>query len=148
MVGEIHDEFDVVERPLTLPDGGIIFDAGIKVRDLETQYQIALADDSSYETIGGFVLSRLGFIPHGGESFEADGYRFTVMEMDRRRVSRVKIKAVPPPAPPPELSPETASATADGTTAAPDVQPEPQREKLVPAGTTKRSRRSRSQEAK
>src|SRR6204780_291404 len=34
MVGEIHDEFDVVERPLTLPAGGIIFDAAIKVRDL------------------------------------------------------------------------------------------------------------------
>ncbi|HKV06476.1 MAG TPA: hemolysin family protein [Candidatus Acidoferrales bacterium] len=104
MVGEIHDEFDVVERPLTLADGGMIFDAGIKVRDLESQYKISLADDSSYETVGGFVLSRLGFIPRGGESFEADGYRFTVMEMDRRRVSRVKIKPLQPrvqsPAPP------------------------------------------------
>jgi len=37
-------------------------------------------------------LSRLGFIPRGGESFETNGLRFTVMEMDRRRVSRVKIK--------------------------------------------------------
>jgi putative hemolysin len=137
MVGEIHDEFDVVERPLTLPDGGIIFDAGIKVRDLETQYKIALADDSSYETIGGFVLSRLGFIPHGGESFEADGYRFTVMEMERRRISRVKIKALPPPAPPPESSPEPATAA----TTAPAVPAEPPHEKLVPAGPARRSRR-------
>jgi putative hemolysin len=102
MVGEIHDEFDVVERPLVLPDGGMIFDAGIKVRDLAAQYNITLADDSSYETVGGFVLSRLGFIPRGGESFESDGYRFTVMEMERRRVSRVKIKALPaPPVKPP-----------------------------------------------
>jgi putative hemolysin len=94
MVGEIHDEFDVVERPLTLPDGAMIFDAAIKVRDLEAQYNITLPDDSSYETIGGFVLNRLGFIPRGGESFEADGYRFTVMEMERRRVSRVKVKSL------------------------------------------------------
>src|SRR3984885_14284612 len=102
MVGEIHDEFDVVEHPLVLPDGGMIFDAGIKVRDLAAQYNITLADDSSYETVGGFVLSRLGFIPRGGESFESDGYRFTVMEMERRRVSRVKIKALPaPPVKPP-----------------------------------------------
>jgi putative hemolysin len=92
MVGEIHDEFDVVEHPLVLPDGGMIFDAGINVRELETQYSIILPDDPSYETIGGFVLNRLGFIPRGGESFEADGYRFTVMEMEHRRVSRVKIK--------------------------------------------------------
>src|SRR6202047_4633904 len=92
MVGEIHDEFDVVEHPLVLPDGGMIFDAAINVRELETQYNIVLPDDPSYETIGGFVLNRLGFIPRGGESFEADGFRFTVMEMEHRRVSRVKIK--------------------------------------------------------
>jgi CBS domain containing-hemolysin-like protein len=92
LVGEIHDEFDVVERPLAAPDGGMIFDAATKVRDLQAQYNIALPDDSSYETIGGFVLSRLGLIPRGGESFDADGYNFTVLQMARRRVSRVKIK--------------------------------------------------------
>ena len=108
MVGEIHDEFDVVERPMILADGGMIFDAAIKVRDLKTQYNIALADDSSYETVGGFVLSRLGFIPRGGESFESDGYRFTVMEMERRRVSRVKIKPLHPQGEnhPPQTAPD------------------------------------------
>jgi magnesium and cobalt exporter, CNNM family len=96
MVGEIHDEFDVVEHPLTLPDGALVFDGAIKVRDLETQYNISLPDDSSYETIGGFVIHQLGFIPRGGESFEANGYRFTVMDMDHRRVSRVKVKQLHP----------------------------------------------------
>jgi putative hemolysin len=94
MVGEIHDEFDVVERPLTLPDGSMIFDAALNVRDLQVQYNISIPDDPSYETIGGFILNRLGFIPRGGESFEAEGFRFTVMEMDHRRISRVKIKAL------------------------------------------------------
>ena len=42
------------------------------------------------------MLNRLGFIPRGGESFEADGFRFTVMEMDHRRVSRVKMKPLRP----------------------------------------------------
>jgi putative hemolysin len=113
MVGEIHDEFDVVERPLVLPDGGMIFDAAIKVRDLAAKHNIDLPDDPSYETVGGFILNRLGFVPRGGESFEADGYRFTVMEMDKRRVSRVKIKPLPVPAPPPSES------------AAPTSSPEP-----------------------
>src|SRR5271168_3266884 len=98
MVGEIHDEFDVVERPLSLTDGSMVFDGATNVRDLETQYNIAIPDDPSYETIGGFVLNRLGFIPRGGESFEADGFRFTVMEMEHRRVSRVKIKPLTVPA--------------------------------------------------
>jgi putative hemolysin len=96
MVGEIHDEFDVVERPLTLPDGSMIFDGATNVRELESQYNIELPEDSSYETVGGFILNQLGFIPRGGESFEAYGYRFTVMDMDHRRVSRVKIKSVKP----------------------------------------------------
>jgi CBS domain containing-hemolysin-like protein len=96
MVGEIHDEFDVVEGPLNLPDGGMIFDAAIKIRELEARYNIVVPEDPSYETIGGFVLNRLGFIPRGGESFEADGFRFTVMEMDHRRVSRVKMKKLRP----------------------------------------------------
>jgi putative hemolysin len=111
MVGEIHDEFDVVERPLTLPDGGMIFDAAIKIRELAARYNIILPEDPSYETVGGFVLTRLGFIPRGSESFEADGYRFTVMEMDHRRVSRLKIKPLPPaivPSPAHESAPQSA----------------------------------------
>ena len=54
----------------SLADGGMIFDAAMKVRELEAQYNIALPEDPAYETIGGFVLNRLGFIPRGGESFE------------------------------------------------------------------------------
>jgi putative hemolysin len=94
VVGEIHDEFDVEERPLTLADGAVIFDAGLNVRDLDTQYNITLPEDPAYATVGGFVLDQLGFIPRGGESFEYGNFRFTVVEMDGRRVARVKIQRV------------------------------------------------------
>jgi CBS domain containing-hemolysin-like protein len=96
VVGEIHDEFDVVERPLTLADGAIIFDAALNVRDLDAQYNITLPEDSAYATVGGFVLAQLGFIPRGGESFEYGQFRFTVVEMDGRRVARVKIQRARP----------------------------------------------------
>src|SRR5579863_2248866 len=96
VIGEIHDEFDVVERPLTLADGAVIFDAALNVRDLDAQYNITLPEDPAYATVGGFVLDQLGFIPRGGENFEYDGYRFTVVEMDGRRVARVKIQRVRP----------------------------------------------------
>jgi putative hemolysin len=99
MVGEIHDEFDVVERPLTLADGAVVFDAALNVRDLDTQYNITLPEDPAYATVGGFVLDRLGFIPRGGESFEYENLRFTVVEMDGRRVARVKIQRVRSPEP-------------------------------------------------
>jgi CBS domain containing-hemolysin-like protein len=116
MVGEIHDEFDVVEGPHVLPEGELLFDGAIAVRELETQYNIALPEDPAYETLGGFILNRLGFIPRGGESFEAEGYRFTVMEMDHRRVARVKIKMLPPPG-----SQQPIGETGEPATAAPDA---------------------------
>ena len=96
MVGEIHDEFDVVERPLTLADGAVIFDAALNVRDLDTQYNITLPEDAAYATVGGFVLDQLGFIPKGGENFEYGGFRFSVVEMDGKRVARVKIERILP----------------------------------------------------
>ncbi len=96
VVGEIHDEFDVIERPLTLADGAVIFDAALNVRDLDTQYNIPLPEDPAYATVGGFVLDQLGFIPRGGESYEYGQFRFTVVEMDGRRVARVKIQRVRP----------------------------------------------------
>jgi len=98
VVGEIHDEFDVVERPLTLADGAIIFDAALNVRDLDTQYNISLPEDPAYATVGGFVLDQLGFIPRGGESFEYGNYRLSVVEVDGKRVARVKIQRARPAA--------------------------------------------------
>jgi putative hemolysin len=55
-----------------------------------------LPDDPAYATVGGFVLDQLGFIPKGGESFEYGNFRFTVVEMDGKRVARVKIQLLPP----------------------------------------------------
>ena len=131
VVGEIYDEFDVIERPLTLADGAMIFDASLNVRDLETQYDIVLPEDPAYATLGGFVLSQLGFIPRGGETFEYDGFRFTVVEMDRRRVARLKIQRIKAPSP--------ASATSEPSGAALPSTPR----ETPPAETTPQPPRTR-----
>jgi len=96
IVGEIHDEFDVIERPLTLADGAVIFDAALNVRDLDAQYGIQIPEDPAYATVGGFVLDQLGFIPKGGESFIFHDLRFTIAEMDGKRVARVKVERAKP----------------------------------------------------
>lgn len=155
MVGEFHDEFDVVERPMRLPDGSLIFDAALKVRDLESQYGITLPDDPAYETIGGFVLTHLGFVPRGGESFEASGYLFTVMDMERRRVSRVKIRPVAVAAAVPRSTEaksdseiarpaEAANASASAAAAATNTSDSIAAETAAAPAHARRSRRSRS----
>jgi magnesium and cobalt exporter, CNNM family len=104
LVGEIHDEFDLVEAPQIVGTGAetaMIFDGSASLRDLESQHNIVLPEDPAYATLGGFVLAQLGFIPRGGETFEYAGYRFTVVEMDRRRVARVKLQRIAPADAPP-----------------------------------------------
>lgn len=117
LVGEIHDEFDVVEKPVTLADGAVIFDGALNVRDLDTQYNISLPEDPAYATVGGFVMDQLGFIPRGGESFEFGSYRFTVLEMDGRRVTRVQIQLIRPP--------ESKAAAESQAIRASDAHPKP-----------------------
>jgi putative hemolysin len=90
-------------------DAAMIFDASLSLHDLESSYNIKLPEDPAYATVGGFVLAQLGFIPRGGESFDYEGYRFTVVEMDRRRIARIKIQRLKQPGDPavPASPPET-----------------------------------------
>src|ERR1044071_6037124 len=98
IVGELEDEFDVAQRPaVALASGAVVLDGGFNLRDLETQYDIALPREEGFETLAGFVMSQLGKIPKGGERFEFDGRRYTVLQMDGHRILRVKIETVPPP---------------------------------------------------
>ncbi len=136
LVGEIHDEFDVIEAPLLVGSGAeaaLIFDGAASLRDLQTQYNIVLPEDPAYTTLSGFVMTQLGFIPRGGEAFDYGGYRFTVLEMDRRRVSRVKLQRLPS-APPPEPQQPPQPVTRGPAGAAPEKSKEPVPAPRIPSG--------------
>jgi CBS domain containing-hemolysin-like protein len=108
LVGEVEDEFDVGARAvLTTGAGGIVLDGSVSLRDLETQIHWKLPRDGGVETLAGFLLTRLGRIPQGGESIEFEGRRLTVMEMTGRRISKVRIEQLgsPQPEPAPEKAP-------------------------------------------
>ena len=95
VVGELEDEHDIAEPPaLSLGSSSAVFDGGENIRDLESQFHIRLPRDQGFETLAGFVMSRLQKIPRGGESFEHDGRRYTVLQMDGHRIKRVKIEAL------------------------------------------------------
>ena len=55
---------------------------------------------AGFETLAGFLLFRMGAIPHAGESMIYQGRRFTVLEMERDRIARVRIEKLPGPAGP------------------------------------------------
>jgi CBS domain containing-hemolysin-like protein len=95
VVGELEDEFDVNARTvLTTATGGMVLDGSVSLRDLETQMHWKLPRENGVETLAGFLLTRLGRIPAGGESVEFEGRRMTVLEMSGRRISKVRIEQV------------------------------------------------------
>jgi CBS domain containing-hemolysin-like protein len=96
LIGEVEDEFDVGARAaLTTATGGMVLDGSVSLRDLETQMHWSLPRDAGVETLAGFLLTRLGKIPHGGESIEYEGRRLTVLEMSGRRIGKVRIEQEP-----------------------------------------------------
>lgn len=95
ITGELDDEFDVPTRPvLTTAAGALLLEGSVNLRDLETQMQWSLPRDGGVETLAGFVLTRLGRIPRGGESVVYGGRRLTVTEMDGRRIKQIRVEPV------------------------------------------------------
>ncbi|HET7440768.1 MAG TPA: transporter associated domain-containing protein, partial [Terriglobales bacterium] len=64
----------------------------IPIRDLATMYEIELPSEAGFETLAGFLLSQLGYIPKPGDQVTYGDRRFTILEMDRNRVARVRIE--------------------------------------------------------
>ena len=94
--GDISDEHDV-SRPAPAAGAAVIeLDGSTNIRDLASQYSIELPGDAGFETLAGFLLQRLGYIPAPGESVTYDGRTFIVDRMDRNRIARVKISNLRP----------------------------------------------------
>ncbi|MFZ0793881.1 MAG: hemolysin family protein [Candidatus Korobacteraceae bacterium] len=96
LVGEIEDEFDITGQSFLPGDPSMTLDGSANIRDLESQYHIVLPRDDGFETLAGFVLSRLQRIPRPDDNFEYEGRRYTVATMDGLRVESVKIETIQP----------------------------------------------------
>jgi putative hemolysin len=98
LTGELEDEFDDPARPpIGSASGVLLLDGGVNLRDLETQMQWRLPREGGVETLAGFVLMRLGHIPRVGESVDYKDRRFTVMDMDGRRISKIRVEPLEEP---------------------------------------------------
>ncbi|MGD0507920.1 MAG: transporter associated domain-containing protein, partial [Terriglobales bacterium] len=99
LVGELEDEFDVASTPPAVTDANapLLLDGTINIRDLETQYEIKLPQEEGFETLAGFLLSRLQKMPAGGEVFDYEDRRYVVEKMDGHRIATVRVEPVPAP---------------------------------------------------
>ena len=98
IVGDIRDEYDVDEAPIVdLGDGRLLVDAAIPILDLSRYLGTELPEHSEYNSLGGFIVTRLGRVPGVGATLEEDDLQFIVREADDRRVAKVEIVLSTPP---------------------------------------------------
>ncbi|MGA9527794.1 MAG: hemolysin family protein [Terriglobales bacterium] len=114
LVGELEDEFDVASaQPVMDGNAPLTLDGAMNIRDLESQYDVVLPQDEGFETLAGFVLSRLQKIPAGGEAIEYQGRRFVVEKVDGHRVALVRIEPVKAEGPALAAQPPAANTLAE-----------------------------------
>ena len=93
LVGEIYDEYDRERDPedATVRANGVVeVDGGLILQEVTTATGLRLPE-GPYETIGGFVVDRLGRLARSGDVVEVDGWRLEVLAAGRRRVRRVAV---------------------------------------------------------
>jgi CBS domain containing-hemolysin-like protein len=95
LVGDIIDEHDEEEVEVQrLADGGYLIDGAMAIEDINDLLRVRIADDD-IDTVGGFVFGTLEHVPDEGEYVIHDGWRFTVDELEGRRIRRVKVTLEP-----------------------------------------------------
>jgi len=97
IVGEIRDEYDREERgPVErLPDGSMVIQGSALLKDLKADFDLPFEDSADYHTLAGFLLARLKRIPRGGEWVEESDYKMTVVDMEGRRIVKIKLERLP-----------------------------------------------------
>lgn len=101
IVGEISDEYDEDEKQyIRLADGSYIFEAKIQLTDFFRATDTDPADfekiTEEVETLAGLLLEIKGDFPRRREVIEYKNYRFQILEMDNRRILKVKFNLINP----------------------------------------------------
>jgi CBS domain containing-hemolysin-like protein len=92
LVGEIRDEYDSEAEPVVREaEDTYVFNAKVAIGEMTDRLEVEV-DDGGFETVGGFVLARAGRVPLVGERFETDGLEVEVLEAERRRIHKVRIR--------------------------------------------------------
>ncbi|MSO45768.1 MAG: HlyC/CorC family transporter [Acidobacteria bacterium] len=92
IVGEIRDEYDVESETVTDEGGGaFVFSGKVGVDEIMDRLGVTI-EREGFETLGGYLLSHLGRMPYVGETFEVDDLAVEVLEVERRRITKVRVR--------------------------------------------------------
>ncbi|MFK7778399.1 MAG: hemolysin family protein [Gimesia sp.] len=94
IVGEIVDEFDEEEEQMIFELGKDVIevDARVHIDDLNEQFSYGLPEGKDFDTIGGFVITRVGKVPRVGDSLTWKQLRIDIVDSDERKVTKLRIE--------------------------------------------------------
>ena len=92
IVGEIRDEYDVESETVTDEgNGSFVFSGKVSVDEVRDRLGVEI-EREGFETLGGYLLSHLGRMPYVGERFDVDELSVEVLEVERRRITKVRVR--------------------------------------------------------
>ena len=95
LVGEIRDGYDSEAEPIVREsDDRFVFSAKVAISELVDRLSVEI-EDGEFETVGGYVLARVGRVPAVGERFTFDGMDVEILEAERRRIHKVRLSRLP-----------------------------------------------------
>jgi putative hemolysin len=93
IVGNISDEYDQAEdeQIRRINETTAEVDGRLRVDEFNDLMGTTLPEDEDYDTVAGFAIAKLGYIPAGGESLIADGVKIHILAADERRITKLRI---------------------------------------------------------
>jgi CBS domain containing-hemolysin-like protein len=92
IVGEIRDEYDVEsETVVDEGHGTLVLSGKVGIDEVKDRLGVEI-EREGFETLGGYLLSHLGRMPYVGETFEVDDLAVEVLEVERRRITKVRAR--------------------------------------------------------
>jgi len=90
--GEIEDEYDVAEQKIIKTKDGFLVDGDIEIEKLNEALNVNIEKQLDYETLGGFLLYKFGYIPKKDEKITHNGYVYEIKLRDNKNIKKVLIK--------------------------------------------------------
>jgi magnesium and cobalt exporter, CNNM family len=91
IVGEIRDEYDVESEPIVEEgQGRFVFNGKVDIDEVNQRLDVHI-EREGFETVGGFLMTHLGRLPSKGEHFDIDGLGVEVLEVEGRRLNKVRL---------------------------------------------------------
>jgi CBS domain containing-hemolysin-like protein len=94
IVGEIRDEYDVETEPIVDEGNGrFVFKGKVDIDEVAQRLDVDI-EREGFETVGGYLLTHLGRVPAVGEQVDLDGLHVEVLDVERRRINKVRISKI------------------------------------------------------